>query len=101
MTDEETLLQLAQNVNGGVRLLAAAGSVSREGQVHGLLVPASLGECVTPWKRQRTHVSFVRGIGPVALVLHLESVAFHPAGRPKPRRRFVRERADVEDWLRR
>jgi hypothetical protein len=69
--------------------------------VHGLLVPASLRECVTPWKRQGTHVSFVRGVGPVALVLHLESVAFHPAGRPKPRRRFVRERADVEDWLRR
>ena len=34
---------------------------------------------VGPWQRQRPHIGLVGGIGPVALVFHLEDVAFHPA----------------------
>ena len=50
---------------------------------------------------QRAHVGLVRGIGPVALVLHLEGVAQHGADHPQSRRHLVGERADVHDRLHR
>ena len=34
---------------------------------------------IGPGQRQRPHIGLVGGVGPVALVLHLERVAFHPA----------------------
>ena len=50
---------------------------------------------------QRAHVGLVRGIGPVALVLHLEGVAQHGADHAESRRHLVGERADVHDRLHR
>ena len=56
---------------------------------------------VGPRQRQRPDIGLERGVGPVAVVLHLEGVAFHAAGRPHARHHLVAERADVEEGLHR
>ena len=48
---------------------------------------------------ERPHVGLVRGIGPVALVFHLEGVAQHGAGHLQAGRDLVGQGADVHDRL--
>ena len=62
--------------------VAFAAAASRERQAYGLLVPAPFGKRISPGQSERPYVGFVRGVGPVALVLHLKRVALHPARRP-------------------
>ena len=55
---------------------------------------------VGPGQRQRAHVGLERGIGPVAVILHLEGVALHAHGRFQPGHHLVRERADRRNgWI--
>ena len=80
-------------------LFAVGFDVTEKRQADGLLVPAPPGERVSPRQRERPDVGLVRRVGPVALILHFERIAFHPAGRPQARSHLVRESPDVEDRL--
>ena len=70
-----------------------------ETQLHGLFDRLSGAQREGVRKIQRPHVRLVRRIGPVALVLHLESVPQHRAGHPESRRDLMAERTDVHDRL--
>ena len=57
---------------------------------------------IGPGQGERADVGLVRGVGPVALVLHLVGVALHPAGHAqRPVRRPVGELAQVHHRLHR
>ena len=57
--------------------------------------PAS--QRIGPRLLQRAHIGLVGGVGPVALVLHLEGLAFHGAGGPETGRDLVRQGPDAGD----
>ena len=50
---------------------------------------------IRPGPRERAHVGFERGVGPVAMIFHLKRIAFHHASRPNTRQHFVRQRANI------
>ena len=61
---------------------AAAGALPCSVSVTRLRELLALLERVGPGERQRPHIGLVGGVHPVAMVLHLEGVALHAAGRP-------------------
>ena len=75
------------------------GGASGYADGHRLLELRAGGERVGPGQRERPHVGLVGGVGPVALVLHLERVALHAAGDAQARRRLVGDGAQVHHRL--
>ena len=57
----------------------AGRRVARHGERDGLIERGAARERVGPGQRERPDIGLVGGVGPVALVLHLERVAFHAA----------------------
>ncbi len=64
-----------------------------------LAVGGAFGNDIGTRFRQRPHIGLERGVGPVALVLHLEGVALHLDGAAKAGRGFVGDRRNVESGL--
>ena len=54
---------------------------------------------IGPWQRQRPHIGLVGRVRPVALVLHLESVALHPAFGGDARPNLMGDRAQILERL--
>ena len=73
----------------------------RDGTRHTLAELVAGLQRVGPRQRERPHIGLVGGVGPVALVLHLEGVALHAAGDLEARRELVRQRAQIHHRLHR
>ncbi len=89
---------LAKTDFGCVLAVSRSGSGNRascDAQLNSLLNLDALRERIRPWPGQRAHIGFVGGIGPVAMVLHLERVAFHRACGPDARRHLMGQSADI------
>ena len=76
---------------------AAAGMVAGDREPDRLRHRLALRQRVGPGPGERADVGLVGGVGPVALVLHLEGVALHRAGRPGAGGDLVADRADVAE----
>ena len=66
---------------------------------HGLLHALAGPQLVWPWQRERAGVRLVGGVGPVALVLHLEGVTFEAHLGADAGRDLVRDRPQVHERL--
>ena len=58
-----------------------------------------LRQRVRPGQSERAHIGLVGGVGPVALILHLEGVALHPAFDARAGRELVLDGAQVHHRL--
>ena len=77
-----------------------AGAGARRHREHDALPELlSRPQRVGPGQRQRAHIGLVGGVGPVALVLHLEGVALHAAGHLEAGRELVGQRPQVHHGL--